>query len=462
MSRASWALVAMLVAAGVVANPGCNKTTPPAPPTPEDEDDFHDPLSMPKEPTLSPASFKASSSCENCHPTHYGQWRTSMHAYAMVDPVFRALVSVRQADYDGAEDQFCMQCHSAIATRGGEIEPGFSFADLSPIALEGVGCEACHKISSLVRPYNAGHQLAPDGPQHGPLADPALDGANHEATHAPFFSESLFCAGCHDVIEVSGLELERPYGEWLESPSFSQDQTCQDCHMATTQGPAANGGPERTLHDHRFIGVDVPLAEGFATEQEVATLRQGVVELLDGAATIELTAPTTVQAGEQIDLVVSVTNHIQGHNLPTGTTFIRELWVELIATDLDGETIYETGTLDQNGDLRHHFSELDPYGDSDLLLFGATLIDDAGAPVLFPWRAAELRSTAIPPLYTRTYTLFVPTDSTENGPISLAARLRFRTHGAYLLRALGLDELNDKVTIYDIAQASTSVELATP
>jgi hypothetical protein len=452
----------LLIGAAAVASPGCNEPNESPPPPPEDEGDgFHDPLSLPKEPTLSAESFKASSTCASCHARHYDEWRTSMHAYAMVDPVFRALVEVRQEDYDGAQDPFCIQCHSAIATRGGEIQPGFSFADLSPIALEGIGCEACHKVDEVVRPYNAGHRLDPDGPQRGPIDD-ALENANHQVGYAPFFSESLFCGTCHDVIEVSGLELERPYGEWLESPALASGQTCQDCHMPERQGSAADGAPERTLHDHRFVGVDVPLAEGFATEEETETIRQGVVALLEGSASLELVAPSEVASGDQLDVLVSVTNQIPGHNFPTGTTFIRELWVELIATDADGQILYETGTLDDNGDLRHHFSDVDPYGDNDLLIFNATLLDDEGRPTVFPWRAVELRSTAIPPLYTRTFTLFVPTSQAAPGEVSLSARLRFRSHGPYLMRRLGLDELAGKLEVYDIATSTKAVSLTAP
>ena len=38
--------------------------------------------------------------------------------------------------------------------------------------------------------------------------------------------------------------------------------------MAEREGPAAVGGPMRKTHDHRFVGVDVPLAEDFVTPEE--------------------------------------------------------------------------------------------------------------------------------------------------------------------------------------------------
>lgn len=434
---------------------------PEPPPEPPEPDGFHDPLSTPAEPTLSPDSFNASSTCQPCHAEHYDQWRTSTHAYAMVDPVFQALVAVRQVDYDGAQDQFCTQCHSAIGTRGGEIVPGFSFEDLPEIVMEGIGCEACHKVSAVERPYNSGHQLDPDGPIRGPLTQPTGE-ANHESTYADLFQSSEFCAGCHDVLEVSGLELERPYQEWLESPAAEEGLSCQGCHMPEIEGPAAVDGPTRTLHDHRFVGVDVPLSDGFATDEEREQIRSRVLELLDGAASLELVSSPLAAAGQQLDLLVTVKNEISGHNLPTGTTFIRELWLEVTATDGAGEVLYETGHLDDNGDLKGHYSDLDPYGDSDLLLFSSTLIDVDGNPVLFPWRAAELRSNAIPPLYSRTFTLFVPTQASTTGPIQVDARLRFRTHAPYLLRALGLHELVEDIQIYDISSDSLSVPIAAP
>ena len=76
-----------------------------------------DPLSMPAEPLWSSARFRSAETCRACHPDHYAEWRTSMHAYAMIDPVFRGLVQVRQRDFGGERDAFCTQCHSAIGTR---------------------------------------------------------------------------------------------------------------------------------------------------------------------------------------------------------------------------------------------------------------------------------------------------------------------------------------------------------
>ncbi|MCB9684031.1 MAG: hypothetical protein H6738_01235 [Alphaproteobacteria bacterium] len=416
----------------------------------------HDPLSMPASPTLDPARFRDAESCRACHPDHVREWKTSMHAYAMHDPLFQALVEQRQVDLEGREDQFCTQCHSAIGTRGGEITSGFSFAELSPIVMEGITCTACHQVEEVVRTRNSGHRLQQDGPMRATIADP-IDTPAHASEAADFMGSSEFCGACHDVVETDGLDLERPYQEWLDSPAKAEGTGCQGCHMPTTRRALVDGGPERDAHDHRWVGVDEPLTDGFLTAQELDDLRAGTRELLTGAAALTVDAPATVEVGRTFDLTLTVENRIPAHNLPTGSTFVRQVWLEVVVTDAAGDVVYETGTLDANGDLRDHWSELDPYGDADLLSFSSRLIDHQAAPTVFTWIADEHASTTLPPGYVRTATLFVPTDDVGTWPLTVSARLRFRALPPYLLRLTGLGDRALQVPIHDLATATTEV-----
>ncbi len=420
----------------------------------------HDPLSRPEQPTLDVWDFEGADSCRGCHPDHFAQWSQSMHAYAVHDPVFRALVAVRQADFDGEQDQFCMQCHTAIGTRGGEIVDGFAFADLSPVVRQGVTCEACHRVADVARTYNSGHVIEPDGPIRGPLEDPVETRA-HESEFSALFDEPEFCAGCHDVIELTGLNLERPYEEYLESPGFDEGATCQDCHMPSWSGQAATRGAERDgLHDHRFLGVDVPLDPGFRDDpDERAAMLADVRALVATAAAMRIQVRDSVRRGERIDVVVTVDNQISSHGLPTGTTFIRQCWIELTATDASGAVLYRTGHLDDAGDLRDHWSTLDPYGDPDLVTLSSRLVNALGEPELFPWRAAEHTSSAIPAGLSRSWTFFVPTAAAD-GAVVIAARLRLRTHPPFLLRVLGLEDLVPYIETFDLATAEATVAVA--
>lgn len=438
----------------------------PPDPVPEESDpapdtadgSVHDPLSMPAVPTLNPAAFNAAATCAECHPAHYDQWRTSNHAYAMKDPVFQALVGVRQVDLEAREDQFCTQCHSAIGTRGGECVSGFGFEELSPIVAEGVTCEACHKVSGLERTWNSGHTLDPGGPLRATLPDP-VPGATHATETSELFGTAEFCGGCHDVIETSGLPLERPYAEWTASPAADEGRPCQDCHMATWDGEAATGaGPRTGLHEHGFVGVDVPLDPAFLSDPaDVERVRSQVAALLASAASVSVVPPATVRPGTLADVYVTVSNDIDAHNLPTGSTFLRQLWIEIVVTDGAGDTVFVSGDLDADGDLRNHWSGLDPYGDEDLVTIGSGFIDDRGSPTLFPWRASEHLSTTLSPLYQRTYTYFVPVPADVVGPLTVAVRLRFRPFAPFLLRALGLEDLVERMDITDLDAVSAEV-----
>lgn len=471
--RCSAAAVSWCGAFVIIDTVGCVSETPGViddPPSNDGDDGgsggiggLNDPLSMPASPTLSVESFNEASKCAGCHPNHYAQWKTSMHAYATIDPIWRTLVAIRQADFEGQRDQFCTQCHTAIGTRGGEVFPMFSFDDFSPISLEGVTCEACHKVAGIERVYNSGHVLDETGPLRGPIEDP-VPNSFHESQFSPLHDTSEFCGACHDVIEQHGLLLERPFEEWAASPAAEGGRNCQSCHMPTYRGKAADlpNVPERdNIHIHRFIGVDLPMTDDFfaddATREEI---RGEIVDLLRSAGRIELEATETIEAGDQIDLFVTLRNLIDAHNLPTGSTFNRQLWIAVTATDGEGKVLYQTGDLDDNGDLRDYWSELDQFGDSDLLSFTSGFLDERGNPTVFPWLAAEHVSNSLSPLFVRTNTLFIPTEEATVGPITIEARLRFRTFPPFLLRALGIGELVEKLEIYDIDEATLTVEVA--
>ncbi len=432
--------------------------------TPMPDVEWNDPLSAPLEPTVDPRYANSAQECETCHELHVEEWSQSLHAYAITDPVYRAIVQIRQDDLGGMEDRFCLQCHTTVGSRGGEVYAGFSFDDFSPIAQEGVNCVTCHKIDRVDRVNNAGHVLDLEGPMRGPIDDPEPS-AFHESISSPLFQEdsSQLCGSCHDVVETTGLNLERPYEEYVESPAFEAGTRCADCHMPYKgDGPIVQGGKDRPQHDHRFIGVDVPLQPGVLTPEQEQRLLEDTTRLLEGCVQLEVRVPEAVEHGDQLDVVLDVTNMIDAHNFPTGSTFVRQAWLEVIATDAVGNELYTTGTLDENGDLRNAFSTLDPYGDDDLIVFTSSFVDINGNPEIFSWKAQELWHNSLQPLHDRVFTLFVPTTEAAQGPITVSARIRFRTHGPYLLRALGLDDLVPRLHIVDIDVDQHEVELTAP
>ncbi len=428
---------------------------PPAQPVP-DAGGIVDPLSMPAQATVNLADVPSVETCKACHPRQAADWAGSRHAYAVRDPVFQALVGARHAAFAGQQDKFCVQCHTIAGVRSLAVVPGFQFSDLPAVPMEGVTCWSCHAAASIARLHNAGLNMANDGAMRGNLVQP-LANSPHGTVAAPFLQSAEFCGTCHEIVELHGLPLERPYSEWADSPSARVGQSCADCHMPKYDDVAALGGPPRTgLRSHRFVGLDPPGAREAATADERAAWVADRDALLATAAAVSI-APGPTHAGDTMTVTVNVTNRIAGHSLPTGSTFIRQCWLEVRAVDSAGKVLYETGTFDANDDLRDRWSALAPYGDPDLVSFSSAFVDGSGQPTLFPWLAVEHHRNQLRAGEQRTYSFFVQVPAGVTGPVQLTARLRLRTYPPFLVRLLGLDAALPTVLLTDLATAATAV-----
>jgi hypothetical protein len=141
--------------------------------------------------------------------------------------------------------------------------------------------------------------------------------------------------------------------------------------MPAYRAVAGPGGPEREVHRHTFVGVDVSLLP----EDEFP----GYTQMRDLAAALlaesaELSAAVDPDART---LEVKIRN-LAGHTLPSGATADREMWLEVIIRDGEGKVVFESGTLDERGDLRvedpSHTTR--PGTDPQLVLYGQKMYFD--------------------------------------------------------------------------------------
>jgi len=323
---------------------------------------------------VDPAAFQPSASC-SCHSTLVEQWRPSMHAAALTDPVYVTKVTEADKATGGKLVTFCKKCHGPGATMTGEIASG---AQLSAGTAEGVNCSFCHQVVGLQSGAigNTSHVVDPSGTRRAQIKDPR---APHPAQFSELHTKADFCGGCHNVMHpVNGMHLESTYKEWSESAYAKEGVVCQNCHMATgpnakapTTGVAAGGAPERTDHfGMTFSGANV--GQGQA---DIATA------LLKSAAEIKLEVPEFVAEGETTTATVTITNVGAGHKLPTGLTEVRQMWLEVSAVDESGETT-AFGTH----------------------VFGTILQDDKGNAPVELWEATKIKSDdRIGPRETVTY-----------------------------------------------------------
>ncbi|MEM7244916.1 MAG: hypothetical protein AAF533_06200 [Acidobacteriota bacterium] len=286
---------------------------------------------------------------------------------------------------------------------------------------EGITCHFCHRMYDASNPPNIDHFEDPNAPYVGnaqiylaldpdEIRGPYDDAQTffHPWTQDQLFLSPQLCGQCHQVTNPllnrvdpdTGADLgylmpiERTYSEWQQSvysDEFGADYTtCQQCHMPEVDidgdgnpDPARacrfdveERGPGGTypgeVRNHGFIGANawmlgVILEEyGFDLERE-AQLVAGVERSLDllrnRTADLTMTAPATVQAGDDLAVDVRVVNQT-GHKLPTGYPEGRRMFLNVRAgvdTNGDGELTPdevatelgywnpETGDLDEGG-----------------------------------------------------------------------------------------------------------------
>jgi hypothetical protein len=395
------------------------------------------------------SDFQAPETCGQCHPNHYAEWSTSMHAYAFKDPVFFAMNFAEAERTNGDLRQFCIGCHTPIGTLTGTTPDGrFDPATMPAIVQAGISCDVCHSVvEAAPGATEAGTTLTlrPGDTKYGPL--PALQGSNFHRTEQriELFENSTFCRACHNLT-VRGLEVEETFDEWEESIYASRgDSHCQDCHMPRYSGRAAIDGPERPrLHRHWFTGVDVAVTTEFPGRREA---KDRVADLLRNSVAFAVAAPDSAAAGDTFTVAVTVTNDRTGHAIPSGTSFSRQMWIEVTAT-AGSDTLYRSGHLDPAGDL------LDPARDPDLVNFTTVLEGGDGVTI---FTATGIQNRLLQVNESRTASYRVPVPAVAAGPVEVAVRLRFRPFPPFKVRRLGRGDLVAEIPIFEMADAARTV-----
>ncbi|PRQ04633.1 hypothetical protein ENSA5_06380 [Enhygromyxa salina] len=307
----------------------------------------------------------------------------TLMANAARDPVFWAGVALASDDYPG-ETEDCVRCHSPRAFLEGRGD-AIAVDELLPPDLDSVSCEVCHRAidDGETPPGNARYVLDDvlvDGqpPRRGPwdYSDPnGPELPPHPIIQdLDFLPSSRMCGTCHDVstgrgrVDDQGASMgvpfneQRTYSEWLGS-AYAQPgddaRTCQDCHMATVEVPAAGCLEYENLshHDdgsarrHLILGANKQALQVIADNSPGAKANAIDVaislydDFLATAATLDVEFPAAVDLAVGVDaLAVRVTNET-GHKLPSGYSEGRVMWLEVTAS-YAGELVWSSGLWD--------------------------------------------------------------------------------------------------------------------
>lgn len=237
--------------------------------------------------TLGEAHGPKAADCGQCHIEQFGEWQTSAHAQAFVNPRFQAALA------DGADDS-CLGCHVPDTVRTKDEIP----APRNYNRQDGVSCSACHLSQ---------------GTMTGPEPESALFAPHPVAVQPNFFRNSGLCGTCHT----------ETFRDWQASRS-TQPATpiCQECHMPQVVRTATKGS-------NPFSKALVAFEESRPTRRHTFGLSH-LVEM-PGAVRLEFTgwqpAPFNI-------LQLSIVNTLP-HSLPTGSFRFRpaRLAVRLYSQD---------------------------------------------------------------------------------------------------------------------------------
>ena len=367
--------------------------------------------------------FRQAETCRPCHPVHYEEWKSSMHAYAMKDPVFHSGWEEEQAHRPETGEQFCIQCHNPYSyVSGSEVDTA------NALISEGIGCDLCHSMVAVHDQVVTADNVAASaeyflnvesGMKFGQITDP-VDNGFHGSMGLSMFNSSRMCLPCHNL-NIRELDAEITFTEWAGSGFAAMSIECQTCHMADYQGyaadPAANPGvPVRTVHQHSMVGVDLDLSKSLTDNPQ----GEAVVAMLQSAADLDVTGTPTVD-NDTLHLSLTIQN-LTGHSFPSGVSFARELWLELQV--FDGSQVYfSSGLLDS------HSSDLS----SDVEIFNSVLYDANGNSVVSVTDVINMSNNSLQTNEARVKTFSAPVAMAEDS-VSVTARLLFRPFAPSKLR----------------------------
>lgn len=323
--------------------------------------------------------FSTPEICQGCHGEIFDQWKGSMMANAWTDPVFitvyKKYIKDVSAETEKAEVAMCSRCHTPSGYLDNNMGRYFN-GELAEIDKQGVSCDICHSVEASAGVGNGSFILSPGdasegnfGTKYGPRSDSVSP--VHKTHYSELHTRADLCGMCHDVGHAHNLmAIENTYTEWRRSPYNTGDPKtsthCQDCHMRQNPTHAATGstdlpdtpgfaaledlGAKKRSHlwQHYFIGGNFVVTT-LLGNQQAAKMAQ---DRLEHALTIEiLTNGDPLKKGQNERLRVKVINSGAGHYLPTGLTYVREMWLHLKVKDAERKVVYESGYLDDKGNI---------------------------------------------------------------------------------------------------------------
>jgi hypothetical protein len=232
---------------------------------------------------------------------------------------------------------FCGMCHDVTLVNGFRLEEAFSEFKSSPAAKRGESCQDCHmgKIPGKASGYDMGPAAVVNGHEtpDRKLTDHRFVGPDHSVVHPGIFPHN------GDAAELATMR------EWL---LFDYRAGWGTDEFEDALDEDAVEFPERWSDADDRIEAREIIDEQLARLDEMAEARRTLLQMA-----YLLGEPEVEQADASgLRFKIAVQNGTDGHNVPTGFTGERLVWLQVDVKDADGNIVFQSGDLDPNGDVR--------------------------------------------------------------------------------------------------------------
>lgn len=241
-----------------------------------------------------------------------------------------------------SESEFCVSCHQVAVNLGIKLEVVWDQYRASPAAAAGVTCQDCHMGSVPGRAE--GYAQGPAAILPGGAINPERRRSNH-AFYGPGY------AIAHPGIFPHNPEAERwSISDWLQfdyragwgEAEFEErvlDGEVDEAIFPEVWADSFDREEARQVVDANL--------EKLERKRE---LRRAVME--NGARIDGPFFSSPPSLGRALSFSYTVTNTNTGHNLPSGSLGAQpELWMNVVLIDPEGNSIWESGYVDSNGDM---------------------------------------------------------------------------------------------------------------
>ena len=419
---------------------------------------------------VAPQLLAGSKSCgaAGCHTEIYREWDAGAHRWSSEDKGFQGVQAALIHAEGAPAARYCAGCHDPVSLLSGYKNASTSIE--APGFKEGASCVACHGMRRVDVQGNGNYVWGPATPY---LFEYAGAGRGSSLTHflirayprqhnqdydLTLDKNPASCGSCHkqfidkEINHVGWVQLQNQYddwkhGKWNTDPNPAHRLRCQQCHMYYQQAATVALADPYDLkeglglkHRNHWFAAANQWMPDVIHSPDAAGQTQRVTQWLKGekyipeianvwpkgpVLPIKIVPPQAVRPGEPVEFRTVISNNKAGHSFPTGPLDLIRAWVEVKVSDPTGRVIFHSGALLPDDHL-----------EPGTFVLKAEGVNAEGKEIvrhdLWHYVGAKWKR-AIFPGYSDMYEYHFTVPRDVKGPLTIAARLRYRKANQYFM-----------------------------